>query len=362
MSDQLQQEIKLLNEQNQQLQQELAQLQKEKQQWRQAHAQAEDLEALADQLHQESSSLEGEAARLRKLNAELERVLTRERAEHAEERNKWSEKESELQKAAREHYRKLKEMREALAVHEKLASVATKEAPAPVANNKLNVSVFELQQENSKQRLTIEELTYRLQTREYQLRRQDEEIAQLQQTVSALMDELESRDEHAQHSDTSFEGGIDLDAELNHGTYIRSPPKSIPGSPNMGSASPPLPSVSNFPSQRPDIPTDAKVLYDEQNPSLGNLADELARFDSQFEASSFGTIADELGRLGEKAPTTGLQPPSPTQDIHLLGDGTLKSRLAALGLNTEGNRKILRKRLERYIKKKAQKSKVVPTA
>jgi hypothetical protein len=164
----------------------------------------------------------------------------------------------------------------------------------------------------------------RLAEKDAHLKSQEESILELQRTVSALMDEIEYGYEMAQFDPMS-------------------PPSSPAFSPNLRSSNSRFSLRSEHVIYNDDEdPTDADATLS-PTPLGSTLEQELQGQDKDQQQpqqqNSLNSLADELKSIGENAP-------------HVEGLSSLRSRLASLGLNTDGNRAILKKRLQRYIQKK----------
>ncbi|KAI8836596.1 hypothetical protein BC829DRAFT_405679 [Chytridium lagenaria] len=149
-------------------------------------------------------------------------------------------------------------------------------------------------------RCPLQTLTTQVTNRDLQFRKQEKDILELQRTVEALMDEIELGQENAQF----------------------------------------LFSVMEDPSEHVDGGCLFPVDSDDEGPQGSHHA--------LMNAKSLGSLADEYRRLNEPVPESGGS------------QSSLRARCAALGLSTEGNRAILKKRLMRHIaKKKKQAEKTV---
>ncbi|KAJ3077447.1 hypothetical protein HK102_005228 [Quaeritorhiza haematococci] len=349
-----------------------------------------ELEDLVHQLQQDLESLEAEASRLRKQNEDLSRRIQTEADEHAEVASRWLEKEQDLLKAVRTEKSKNKELKEIVeAKSAELHQLSVKSSSSSSSVSEYSSSTysdddepvrrtssppprttFEVQEENARLRSQLQDLTSRLAARESQIRRQDQEIVELQRTVSALMDELESGYDQAMFGfvnpdvlSGSDPGSGSLDEELAalsmKDSRVRSMSEaSVQGRSlfdelsKVGTAA----SSNEKPSHDTTPPVDAATSSTEPIPSSNStsIIDTLeqqsaskSNSSSDNEGSSSPTgssgFADELNQLGEMKFNFATSRGEP---------GSLRSRLAALGLNTDGNRRILKKRLQVYIKRK----------
>ncbi|KAJ3173965.1 hypothetical protein HK101_011001 [Irineochytrium annulatum] len=299
----LQTELHNLTDYNAALLRDLNELKRERLQWKETQKLAAELESVATRLQQDVAATQAENARLRRQNEDLEKRLEREMTEGAESRQRWMEKEEHLMASLRADRNKLKELR-ALnsqkddSSYDEEEEVPKSRDPSPVPRTEATAIVEENMKLDSKDLLA---------------RKQEQDILELQRTVSALMDEIEAGYETAQ-----FEYGAGETAHAGGGSVPPSPPTSA--------------SVVTF---SPGTRTRSGSVASSNNSEDGLR--EAGR--TLAPMKSFNSLADELNQLGVKVPDVTSTP-------------SLKARLAGAGLSTEGNRQVLKKRLQRFIAKK----------
>ncbi|KAJ3284954.1 hypothetical protein HK104_009696, partial [Borealophlyctis nickersoniae] len=161
----------------------------------------EHLEALASRLQEDAGSFEAEAARLRKQVDDLNKKLEREVVEHAEARAAWLEKERRLMEALRTEKEAVKELRELSSRQQEelnSSAEALSHRPDTPENRNDEVPVAKLEEEIVELKGQVEGLTTLINSRDSQIRRQEDEIVELHSTIGALMDELETNYERVQ--------------------------------------------------------------------------------------------------------------------------------------------------------------------
>ncbi|KAJ3325521.1 hypothetical protein HDU76_013150 [Blyttiomyces sp. JEL0837] len=375
----LQSEITNLNEHNQALTRELNELRKEKSIWKETHKNAAKLESAVHALYAEIETLQTETSRLRRQNEDLERKLEQEVADGADARQRWYEKEQGLLNNLRQEKAKVRELRDLDTIkagpgyEDDLADSAAIAATKPRDSSPSSRNESILQDEVVKLNQHIMELTAKLSAKDMQNKKQEHDILELQRTVGALMDEIESSYEQAQFD------GLNIEVE-NAPTPPMSPAPVINVTSSLASI------MSNSTTATPIVKTvtiEEPVIHQSRRGSGRDRSDSISssgsdeghhhhsgngnkltspsmlslRAENHGHANgitpmkSFNSLADELSKLGEAAPSAGA--------------GTLKAKLAAVGLNTEGNRAILKKRLQRYIarkKKQAEQQKAAAAA
>ncbi|KAJ3408368.1 hypothetical protein HDV05_005036 [Chytridiales sp. JEL 0842] len=350
-------EMDILIDENQNLLKELTELRKERKIWTETTHLLTQLEDIITHLTQESGSVHAENARLRRLTEELEKKLEKEILDSLEGRQKAEERLEGLMRVMRRDRARVKELEELFAVKELEGGQGLEgdfkssernhdaedgydddhgesgSAGSNVSTGETSLKIqASLKDENARLHLKIQDLTTRISEKDAYIKTQDESILELQHTVSALMDEIEANFENS-HFDHQ--------------------PLSPPMSPMQRSASTELESALST--------SESPALSSKVNPSLkpSSLTTLLPTTHSTQSNPSTPTtatqttlnsLAAELSKLGESQ--------SPSSD---LGSGnmihSLRSRLASLGLNTDGNRAVLKKRLAKYVAKKKAKAK-----
>ncbi|RKO84223.1 hypothetical protein BDK51DRAFT_32183, partial [Blyttiomyces helicus] len=301
----------------------------EKSAWRHAQRHAGELEVLAERLQDNAESFEFEARSLRRQNEGLESRLDKERIEHAEDRQRWLEREVELFNVIKAQKAKVKE---------RFVAPPTK-----------------LLEENAELYLRIDTLTAHLSQRESEVARQEDMISELQQTVGALMDELERGRFDVDHFEPATSGSSDLDAlsAVDAGAPFLTPPKTpepseaaaqpaaVPPRRRRTSSAAAHPLAAAIPPVSTSAPFNALAEIDAKSaaPQAGAGLDVLSP--GIATPRSFGSLAEELSRLGVPVHHGSANEP-----------GALREKLAQYGLSTDGNRKILKRRLEKYLAKK----------
>ncbi|KAJ1567911.1 hypothetical protein HK405_004339 [Cladochytrium tenue] len=344
--DTLKAEIGNLVEHNHDLSREMVELRKERSNWKDTQKQAQKLEHVVTTLHSEVVVLQQETTRLRRQNEDLEKQLETEITDSVDARRLWAEKESSLLNQLKAERSKVKELRALDAVkHEPGFDHDDAEALArgrPVRRNSNPVPIdTSLQEENDRLLRNIVELTNRLRERDMVIERQEQDILELQRTVSALMDDIEHGQVQAQFdmlgettpppspsedtSKRSAEKRLSIEFAV---PAVQMPP--APSSPKKNrKRSKSGSKMSKSPSNNPLLAVQA--TRQPPSPSSPQGPTTLTPM------KSFHSLAEELLKIGEKAPVEG---------------GSLKGRMAALGLNTDGNREVLKKRLHKYIARK----------
>ncbi|KAJ3219372.1 hypothetical protein HDU67_001591 [Dinochytrium kinnereticum] len=307
------------------------QLALEKLAWKEKEKLAGKLEGSVARLSQDVGASQAENARLRKQNDDLQRRLDQEMMEFSEARQRWMDKEQALLVNAKADRVKLKELRDLYNVREHKGYEHAEE-PAPLTpdasrdSSPFRTEAVALAEENLKLKAHIQTLTTQMGTRDLQVRKQERDILELQRTVEALMDEIELGQENAQFLSSVMEDR-DL-SDLN--------------------VTPPSPPMSHhavtFAHSEPSSDS-------EEDPALLGGGGGAQNRGSLSSAKSLNSLAEEYRRMNEVLPDAVAVQPS------------LRAKCAALGLSTEGNRAILKKRLMRHAqKKKKQAEKGAPSA
>ncbi|KAJ3039208.1 hypothetical protein HK097_002903 [Rhizophlyctis rosea] len=403
-------EVRTLTEHNVTLQQENAELRRLQSRASEAHT--GHLEELASKLQENAGDLGAENARLRKMVEDLGRKLEREEREHVEQKDIWLMTEKKLREALRRERETVQDLKQlSTRQEEELNSLsATRSATPEILTRERGDSGVKLQEEITDLKIHVDNLTMVIETRDSQLARQDQEISELHSTIAALMDELETNYERVQFEgpiagslvgalgtqawsyspDGVSEGNTSDDNSSPSSSPVLRPtaalhvPKAVTGRRRSSAsqtvpASPPTsalltppktpPPTEDQPTQQPShkrnkskskSPKKSKTstppplslpqnsLVEASAPSRSPTASPTPSSTDGHKkqpSASLGTLADELSRMNETAPvySAGTFTGEP---------GSLKSRLAAYGLNTEGNRKILKKRLQAYVKRR----------
>ncbi|KAJ3041709.1 hypothetical protein HDV00_008797 [Rhizophlyctis rosea] len=402
-------EIRTLTEHNALLAQENADLRRlqSARDSRAAEAHTGHLEELASKLQEDAGDLGAENARLRKMVEDMGKKLERELREHQEEKAAWAVTEKKLRDALTRERESVKDLKALSSRQEEelhTLSVSRPESPEHVTRERGDSGV-KLQEEITELKIHVDNLTMMIETRDAQLARQTQEVNELHETIAALMDELEANYERVQFEGPiarslvgasqawSYSGDGASDGNTSDGAsspsdspVLRAIPAPVPAvtdsrrkstSPAIDLAPPSPPTEALLTPPKTPPPTTAthtRSKSKSKSPKKKNSANNVPQLSlpttslaetasttssrspsssptsaqpghKKTPSASFTTLADELAQMNETAPvySAGTFTGEP---------GSLKSRLAAYGLNTEGNRKILKKRLQAYVKRR----------
>ncbi|KAJ3106112.1 hypothetical protein HDU96_008319 [Phlyctochytrium bullatum] len=337
--DALKVELSNLHEHNCNLLRELNELRKEKLAWLETEKMSAKLDAQVVKLNQDVAASQSENARLRKQNEDLSRKLESEMSEFAEARSRWAEQEQALLSAARSDRLKLRELRDLHNIKEhKDFKADAEELQKPVESNRDSsprAEAVALLEENLQLKEKVEGLEMQLTKSNHKINKQEQDILELQRTVEALMDEIESGQFNAQ-----FLSSVLGDAEASGGLHseIHLTPPSPPASHGT---------LSGGHSREVSFANHHDADSDDEAWGRGLSAPGTPMLSG---AKSMSSLADEYKRLNEPAPDPASVQPS------------LRAKCAALGLSTEGNRAILKKRLMRHYAKKKKQAEKAPVA
>ncbi|KAI8809592.1 hypothetical protein BJ742DRAFT_230017 [Cladochytrium replicatum] len=399
---QLASELAALSERNRDITKEIQDLKKERVFWRDTQHQVVQYEAAVDSLKKEQQSLLSELVRLRRANDDLSRQLDRELEEHNETKQRLNDTEAALRRAVIDLKAKSKELEGRVSDFRRSRSNSNElyddaESPGSVLeinpspppsprdsygvsftdtsyfNVRKQSSAFSLKdarEENEKLRQTIEELQTALSQKDKQVKNMGREIIDYQRVLSTLMDDLERRDEQSMfgmeendelaplRSDDGFpvvqiisERGVrrirsrlafdddDFDYEDQQGPA----PTNTLGR-----------ELAGFNGRAPSSASDDSgvvINVEDEPPVLRHRSSSSSSSVSNNEVIG-ASLADELEQLGQFDMLNGAQTTKDGQPAKLGEAGFLRARLEAVGLNTTGNRKVLKKRLQAYINRK----------
>ncbi|KAJ1544681.1 hypothetical protein HK405_008463 [Cladochytrium tenue] len=311
-------EMQTLVDQNSNLTRELVELRKERLSFHESKRLVENLEHLVAALHAEMHAVEQDATRLRRLNEELERKLEAEVVDSADARRLWQEKELHILTQLRSERDKAKSLRELGELKEDEEMAADAEATARRMKLSHRRSRLEsgsgsptpeevaIKEQNAILARQVLELTERMRRRDNIAESQEQHILELQRTVAALMDDIESG-----HAQAEFD---QLDDEA-----------------------PPLHSLTPEPSAQPsEQPSPSKKDLSRNRSEAVEVSAAPTNDGKEAEPAKAFSLADELAKMNEASAS----------------DSSLRNRMAALGLSTEGNREALKRRLHKYIARK----------
>ncbi|KAI9343419.1 hypothetical protein DFJ73DRAFT_841422 [Zopfochytrium polystomum] len=346
-------EIENLAEHSHRITRELTELRKERAAWKETARHAQELEEVVASLHSELQAAQLESVRLRRQNEEYEKKLELEIADNADTRMRWQEKERLLLNQLKSERAKVKEFKSIKRENEQgfdrddddtIAPSSSSPSPHPPQTtpppsnaSSRGLDATALQEDNISLTAQILTLTAILQKRELEIAKQNEDILELQKTVAALMDDIENGFEQAQ-----FEMYGEVPERAPSPVSIAPVPSAAkpqntpPGTPAHGAT---LTPPSTELSRRKRSGTFAREAANATSMQTAVAPSPSSALNTVPTTKSFNSLADELRSIGEKVSADG-------------GGSTLRSRMAALGLSTEGNREVLRRRLHKYIARK----------
>ncbi|KAJ1529042.1 hypothetical protein HK405_002407, partial [Cladochytrium tenue] len=311
-------EVASLSDHNARLARELADLKKERLAWRDSQRHADRLERDAAAVHDDLLRAQTEAARARRAADDLERRLRAEIEHAADARRTWLDQEQDLRallRAERDENRRLRSLGAVRAEpgfaddydddgaaadpHDVARNSTTRAAAAGASDAALVAEIARLNQQ-------VLELAEALRRRDESLAHQEQDVLELQRTVTALMDDIESGAEQARFD------GLGASTAAAGSDQDQSVAGAAPG-PAAGRTPP--------------------VSRDRSNERATTAATTTA---------PSGSLADELMSIGENAPTAVFSGSSSSST-------SLKARMATLGLGADGNREVLNRRLRSYL-------------
>ncbi|KAI8809399.1 hypothetical protein BJ742DRAFT_738265 [Cladochytrium replicatum] len=400
---QLASELAALSERNREITKEIQELKKERVFWRDTQHQVVQYETAVDSLKKEQQSLLSELVRLRRANDDLSRQLDRELEEHNETKQRLNDTEAALRRAVIDLKAKSKELEGRVSDFRRsransndfyddpespgsVLEINPSPPPSPrdsygisfTDNSYFNVrkqsSAFSLKdarEENEKLRQTIEDLQTALSSKDKQVKNMGREIIDYQRVLSTLMDDLERRDEQSmfgmeEENDglgpLRTDDGFPVVQIISERGVRRIRSRLAFDDDEFGYADQQAPEPTNtlgrelagFSGRAPSSASDDSGVVmnaEDEPPVLRHRSSSSSSSVSNNEV--IGTsLADELEQLGQFDVLNGSQTSKDGQPAKLGEAGFLKARLEAVGLNTTGNRKVLKKRLQAYINRK----------
>ncbi|KAJ3335089.1 hypothetical protein HDU83_000642 [Entophlyctis luteolus] len=270
-------------------------------------------------------------ARLRKVIAHLESRIDEEIAQTAEFRVAATDRESELMAALAAERATVRELKAKLALTSQepakgLSAVNTATLTA-LSNKPSDYSLKEDKLALKKLASHIVELNVRMAAKDAKIKKQETDILELQSLVHSLMNEIEQQQQQTASAGEIFDSSDFVNMQEDNGFSAK---HSLAADLERHLATPP----------RTPIPSSTELVQDHlanaEEPSSARVQGDVNASDGN---SSDGTSSAEEARM------------------------TLRQKLTAFGLSTEGRRAVLKKRLARYIaRKKKQAAKVASGA